>query len=75
MRRRATRYRGRARFVPYMPADVPDDQRWYWTESWQRGERRATRDIAKHQTQTFSDSDTLIRALVGPPFRPWKRAR
>lgn len=75
MRRRATKYRGRSRPVAYMPVGVPDDQLWFWTEAWQRGERRASRDIRKHQTHTFTDGPTFFASLLGTTPRPWKVAR
>lgn len=75
MSRHRTRFRGQSQFVRYMPTDVPDDQRWYWTEAWQRGERQASKQIAKGFTTTYYDEASFMRGLFGPPSRPWKKPR
>ena len=42
---------------------VASDQRWWWLEDWQRGERQAERNIQGQRTQVFADAGELIRDL------------
>jgi hypothetical protein len=44
---------------------IPTDQAWFWTEQWQRGEREASRDIAKGRTTKHRDADEMFKALRG----------
>ena len=46
---------------PHVP--VPADQAWFWTESWQEGEREATEDIKQGRTRRFNDSESFLAAL------------
>jgi antitoxin PrlF len=42
---------------------VPADQRWFWDEQWQAGERQATAEIAAGEGETFDDVDAMFDAL------------
>lgn len=42
---------------------IPADQAWFWTESWQRGEREATEDIAAGRTEVFKDPSDFLDSL------------
>lgn len=42
---------------------IPADQAWFWTESWQRGEREATADIAAGRVETFKDDEPFLASL------------
>lgn len=42
---------------------IPADQAWFWTESWQRGEREATADIAAGRIETFKDEESFMAFL------------
>jgi antitoxin component of MazEF toxin-antitoxin module len=43
---------------------IPKDQRYFWTEEWQRKEREADEDIARGDVLgPFYDADEAIRAL------------
>lgn len=42
---------------------IPADQAWFWTETWQRGEREASADIAAGRTRVFKDATDFLDAL------------
>lgn len=42
---------------------IPADQAWFWTESWQRGEREASADIAAERLETFKDPEAFLAHL------------
>lgn len=42
---------------------VPASQAWFWTESWQEGERRADSDIAAGRTTTYDNVDDFMDSL------------
>jgi antitoxin PrlF len=44
---------------------VPADQRWFWTEEWQAGERAASAQIAGGQTTMYADAEELFADLDG----------
>lgn len=44
---------------------IPADQAWFWSESWQRGEREASEDVAAGRVETFKDTESFLDAL-GP---------
>jgi bifunctional DNA-binding transcriptional regulator/antitoxin component of YhaV-PrlF toxin-antitoxin module len=44
-------------------ASVPADQRWFWTERWQRMEREADEDVAAGRVRVCEDVDDLLAAL------------
>jgi antitoxin PrlF len=44
-------------------AMVPADQRWFWTEEWQAGEREASEQIARGEITTFDDVDAFFAHL------------
>ncbi len=39
---------------------IPADQAWFWTESWQRGEREASADLEAGRVETFTDSESFL---------------
>jgi antitoxin PrlF len=39
---------------------IPADQAWFWSESWKRGEREASADIAAGRVETFTDSESFF---------------
>jgi antitoxin PrlF len=39
---------------------IPADQAWFWSESWQRGEREASADIAAGRVETFTDAESFF---------------
>lgn len=43
---------------------IARDQAWFWTKSWQQGEREADEDIkAGRVSKSYDNADDLIRAL------------
>ena len=42
---------------------IAHDQRWWWTEAWQKGERQAERDLRAGRTKPFHDATQLIEDL------------
>jgi hypothetical protein len=42
---------------------VPADQRWFWSERWQRMEREADEDVAAGRVRRYNDVDDLLAAL------------
>ncbi len=46
---------------PHVP--VPVDQRWFWSDEWQRMEREAEDDIAAGRVERFADVDDLLADL------------
>ncbi|MBF0474403.1 MAG: CopG family transcriptional regulator [Deltaproteobacteria bacterium] len=53
-------------FVNYMPKNVPEDQKWFWTKEWQEKEKEADRDIAEGLIYgPFETVDDLIKSLDG----------
>lgn len=43
---------------PQLP--IPADQRWFWTEEWQRMEREADEDIAAGRVKTFDSIEEMF---------------
>lgn len=39
---------------------IPADQAWFWTDSWQRGERQASDEIAAGRVETFKDEESFL---------------
>ena len=46
---------------PYVP--VPADQAWFWTESWQAGEREASEELEQGLGRTFEDGESFLASL------------
>lgn len=44
---------------------IPAERAWFWTDDWQRGEREASRDIAKGRTRMYEDVDSMLRDIPG----------
>jgi len=42
---------------------VPADQRWFWTERWQRMEREADADVAAGRVERFDSVDEFLADL------------
>ena len=42
---------------------IAEDQRWWWLENWQKGEREAERDIRAGRVQTFKTPEEIRNAL------------
>ena len=42
---------------------IPSDQRWFWTEEWQAGEREASADIAAGRTTMSETPADFISGL------------
>jgi antitoxin PrlF len=42
---------------------VPADQRWFWSEQWQAGEREASEQIARGEVTTHGDVDEMFGDL------------
>lgn len=42
---------------------IDPDQRWWWTEDWQRGEREAQRDIEQGEVEQFDSPEGFLKAL------------
>jgi bifunctional DNA-binding transcriptional regulator/antitoxin component of YhaV-PrlF toxin-antitoxin module len=46
---------------PYVP--VPADQAWFWTESWQAGEREASEDLDQGRGRKVKDAESFLASL------------
>jgi bifunctional DNA-binding transcriptional regulator/antitoxin component of YhaV-PrlF toxin-antitoxin module len=44
---------------------VPADQAWYWTRSWQQGERKVDEHVESGQVKVSRDIDELLADLDG----------
>jgi antitoxin PrlF len=44
-------------------AVIPAEQRWFWTDEWQAGEREASEQIAAGAVTTHEDVDDLFGSL------------
>jgi hypothetical protein len=53
------------KYVKYMPKGVPKDQRWFWTESWQKGEREVDEEIRKGKVKKFNSWESALEYLDG----------
>ena len=42
---------------------IAADQRWWWLEEWQEGEREAEADIQAGRVETFDSPDEFLKAL------------
>lgn len=45
---------------------IPADQAWFWTESWQRGEREASEDVENRRVETYKDSESFLDFIKVP---------
>jgi hypothetical protein len=51
--------------VPHdMPASIPEDQAYFWSNRWQRSERAAEADLAAGRYRDFADAGEAIRHLL-----------
>lgn len=39
---------------------IPSDQRWFWTEEWQAGERESSKQIVAGDLEVYDDMATLL---------------
>jgi len=44
-------------------SSIPAEQRWFWTERWQRMEREAEEDIAAGRVERFESAEDFIASL------------
>lgn len=44
---------------------IPSDQRWFWTEEWQRGEREANEQIRAGEGETFMNPEDMFADIRG----------
>jgi hypothetical protein len=44
---------------------IDREQRWWWTESWQRGEQEVERALRAGRIRSFASAEELIRHLRG----------
>ncbi len=42
---------------------IAKDERWWWTEQWQQGEREAEREIRSGRTEAFVSTQALLKDL------------
>lgn len=42
---------------------IPVEQRWFWTERWQRMEHEAEADIAEGRVETFDNAEDFVADL------------
>jgi AbrB family looped-hinge helix DNA binding protein len=42
---------------------IPTDQRWFWTQEWQEGEREASAAIAAGKTTSYDNTEEFLAAL------------
>ena len=47
--------------------DEAADQAWFWTESWQEGEREASAEIARGEGRIFEDSESFLASFGEEP--------
>lgn len=55
------------------PLDTLEDESWFWTDEWQRGERRADKDLAEGRYTDFRTVDELIEHLHATRQKRGKR--
>ncbi|MEE2049354.1 AbrB/MazE/SpoVT family DNA-binding domain-containing protein [Nocardiopsis tropica] len=44
---------------------IPSDQRWFWTEEWQRGEREADTQLRAGEGETFRNPEDMFGDMEG----------
>jgi hypothetical protein len=50
---------------PSIPAFIPADQAYFWSNPWQESERRALADLAEGHSRSFADPMDAVRYLLG----------
>ena len=53
----------KVKYVDYMPKGVPKDQRWFWTEAWQKEEREVDEEIRQGKYKTFHSVEEALKYL------------
>jgi hypothetical protein len=56
----------RRRLPESYPASIPASQAYYWTGTWQAGEREALEEIRLGQSRFFTDPRAAVRWLLSP---------
>jgi len=46
---------------------IPASQAWFWTESWQEGEREASRERKASEGEVFRSDDEFLDSLRSEP--------
>ncbi|WP_435110319.1 AbrB/MazE/SpoVT family DNA-binding domain-containing protein [Nocardiopsis synnemataformans] len=44
---------------------IPSDQRWFWTEEWQQGEREANEQVRAGEGETFMNPEDMFADIEG----------
>jgi AbrB family looped-hinge helix DNA binding protein len=54
---------------------IDSTQAWFWTPTWQAGEREADSDRTAGRVQTFDSGETMIEELrsIAKPVRPRRK--
>ena len=42
---------------------ISEDQKWWWLEEWQKGEREVERDFAEGNLELFEDAESFLDSL------------
>lgn len=45
------------------PEVIPEDQAWFWSDTWQAGERAVEEDLERGEYATFDSIDALLADL------------
>jgi len=48
-----------------IPAFIPADQTYFWSNPWQESERQALADLANGHSRSFADPMDAVRYLLG----------
>lgn len=56
---------GRIELIPL--AAVPADQKWFWTERWQKMEREVDEAIAAGEVEVFDDAESFLANVDALP--------
>ncbi|HEV2036161.1 MAG TPA: AbrB/MazE/SpoVT family DNA-binding domain-containing protein [Candidatus Dormibacteraeota bacterium] len=54
---------------------VPADQAWFWTRSWQEGERRVDEHVAAGEVEVSADADQFLRDIDAARRKPRSQRR
>jgi hypothetical protein len=45
------------------PQDIPNDQAWFWTKTWQAGEHEVNQQFQNGEYEVYPDLDSALAAL------------
>lgn len=62
---------GDVEITPMM--QIPANQRWFWTDEWQKGEKEADKDIQEGRVKSFDDAESAIQWLDSDEAESWSR--